>query len=43
MDPEKCKQVVYIGWQFKNTAQVCQNSVAVGHALRISVTKKYKC
>lgn len=43
MDPEKCKQVVYIGWQLKNTAQVCQNSVAMGRALRISVTKKYKC
>lgn len=27
----------------KNTAQVCQNSVAVCCALRISVTKKYKC
>lgn len=43
MDPKKCKQVVYIGWQFKNTAQVCPNSVAVGCALRISVTRKYKC
>lgn len=43
MDPKNCKQVVYIGWQLKNTARVCQNSVAVGCATRISVTKKYKC